>query len=862
MCFACLFYRPYQKHYLWSYEDEYYIQVHSTPFKPISEINILYENENFKNITVDTIDYITFSIKKDEEYTKECLENFFIPNSEMCPITDIILKNEQTDEYKNYNEKIISNDKYLYYTRDNKKGGLYEYTKEIFNLNFTSTFNYKSVDKIKRKEELILSNPFVKLKNYIKGADIACIILVYFCISVVSYIPRENLSFNIFKYLYILFQIACFICYLIRYLKFVKIKNVCSNNKDIFYEEINEGKKTIDEYYFPNQYFNFDSYLLALSLIMIVALILYTIIPLKFHCYDDYPYEKKIILLETIDEKHIILPFILLGFLYTLIYIFNIINDIHIFRNYNNLMYNWEANPISSIELSSEEEYELAKIRTKEKEYNYYNWKNNYFKIKKLNKYNYINIFKNEKGKICGKDSNNSILYFPENVECPINDIIITDSTDENKTGYTKLDLGNDTSLFYTNKKINGKIIIDLKASIEPNKIELNLKKSNEICAYSLGQYIKCKSYYSFGDISFHKIIDDWNFNSFLNSTFEDYHKKFNIEKIYLSVINYLGVNSNSIKRKQFNNFNLNMKAYNVLFFFKIIFYFYYLFFLYYIISKIINKIDMNLIFYIILSIFALNIIILVICLNIQLKYINNLIYEINENFDEYGDKLVEYIDIDIFLIVFYIATFLFYIISAYYFFYFNDNNIVIQLRENNDSNNNNSNNKNSNNNNINNSNNNNININNNDNNNININDINKNNDNNKINSNNKSDNINNNNIEIINANRINHENIANIENSHNSNNYFNVNNHNKKININLANSLNSENKLQSSEQLRLKENKECIFCCTNPTKVIFIPCGHRCSCEECYNKLESKIKECPICRKTINYCLKKIYDI
>ena len=83
-----------------------------------------------------------------------------------------------------------------------------------------------------------------------------------------------------------------------------------------------------------------------------------------------------------------------------------------------------------------------------------------------MSDFNYINIFCDDGGessKISGKDSYGNELYFPEYVECPINDIIITkDEHFDTKGEYFKLELKDNIFLYYTNKKIDKKIIINL----------------------------------------------------------------------------------------------------------------------------------------------------------------------------------------------------------------------------------------------------------------------------------------------------------------------------------------------------------------------------------------------------------------
>ena len=143
-----------------------------------------------------------------------------------------------------------------------------------------------------------------------------------------------------------------------------------------------------------------------------------------------------------------------------------------------------ETEAIKSIDISLNKEYELAKIHTKDDEFIFYEWKNNSFRIKRIEDFNYFNIYNNKEGKKCGKDSYGNYLYFPNNIDCPINDIIINNSTNfkNNLSDYDIIDLGT-TFLYYTNKNIEGNIITDIRISITGSKfLSLDLEKTNEIC--------------------------------------------------------------------------------------------------------------------------------------------------------------------------------------------------------------------------------------------------------------------------------------------------------------------------------------------------------------------------------------------
>ena len=42
-------------------------------------------------------------------------------------------------------------------------------------------------------------------------------------------------------------------------------------------------------------------------------------------------------------------------------------------------------------------------------------------------------------------------------------------------------------------------------------------------------------------------------------------------------------------------------------------------------------------------------------------------------------------------------------------------------------------------------------------------------------------------------------------------------------------------------------KSEPCCICMENEKELVFIPCGHFCCCQKCFNKLKSRI--CPMCR-------------
>lgn len=65
-----------------------------------------------------------------------------------------------------------------------------------------------------------------------------------------------------------------------------------------------------------------------------------------------------------------------------------------------------------------------------------------------------------------------------------------------------------------------------------------------------------------------------------------------------------------------------------------------------------------------------------------------------------------------------------------------------------------------------------------------------------------------------------------------------------KKKNIKIIDFDNEEKK-----DIVVFDANECVICMEKATEVIFVPCGHKCACRGCSDKLK---KECPLCRRVI----------
>ena len=70
-------------------------------------------------------------------------------------------------------------------------------------------------------------------------------------------------------------------------------------------------------------------------------------------------------------------------------------------------------------------------------------------------------------------------------------------------------------------------------------------------------------------------------------------------------------------------------------------------------------------------------------------------------------------------------------------------------------------------------------------------------------------------------------------------------------------------NELEKSVKIEGNQ-KLCIICFTNAPEIIVCPCGHKCICILCYDKLlaKSKLHKCPICKKKVESIVKKVIEV
>jgi len=243
---------------------------------------IIYSNDDIK--LEDFVD-LKYTLKKTNVFKKECLNNFFI-KEDNCPITDIILNNFQRNDYSKYIEVKISNNSYLYYTDDIINGTLYfKNDSNISDLPYNE-FNFNEFNEKEKIKEKEIIKVIKDLKYYTDYSDYICLSL--FIISLTLMILNSFNYSNVFQIWNIITQIILFILYLFRYIKFINLKHAFNKYKDfISIQYINNDSNE----YFPNKYFNIDSFALALQINILLLVILYSSIfencLIKYEYYSD-----------------------------------------------------------------------------------------------------------------------------------------------------------------------------------------------------------------------------------------------------------------------------------------------------------------------------------------------------------------------------------------------------------------------------------------------------------------------------------------------------------------------------------------------------------------------------------------------
>ena len=566
------------------YKDPNFNNIQSTDFKPIISLYETIDDDGFKTISFDTMDNPEFSLTKTQQYSIKCFENYYITTIETCPINDIKLGNKNDKIYDDYIQ--INDNEYIYYTKENNLPKLYKQFK-YSDFKSNEDYNAFSLDTIIRTEFNKLSNPIYDFKSYIQFCDVVCLLLILFSFFLTIPEPLNVRKCDYGRLFNYGSQIIIIVLQILRFIKFVDVKNFFFDNEDIYNKQ--------NENYFPTKIFNIDSFLLALSFDIFLYNALCACFPNKVACCET----PKCCGSDNDDSKSNcslfagLMPLIVVYAIYFTLIIFDILNDEKIVDIYNNMIYNWDMNPILSIEKKNIDDGSGADFL----------WKSNPFKIERLNNYDYINIFQNKNGKICGKDNYGNNLYFPNDVDCPINKIYFSDKN-EDLIGYEKIELNNGNYLYYSNEFVEEKIIIDFRISPDL-KIPFNPEYDDQLT-----------------NIPFYEEIDSE-------------------ENSYLYSINYLGINTTSISGDKIKKFKHNMKVYKSLSKGKLaLFCLFHIFFIFILIYSCLESScpDFVAIFGVcsgicLIIVYLLKLIFIIICLNNHIKYITNFMNKLNLDF-------------------------------------------------------------------------------------------------------------------------------------------------------------------------------------------------------------------------------------
>ena len=282
----------YKKTIMWKDNDYQYI--HSLPINSIKTIN----SEAFLNLN--------YTLKQSGIYSNKCLNNFFI-KEKYCSINNL--------------------------------STLYDSQNKIFNLT-----KYNEDESAKEKEvKRVIQN----LKDFIDYSDIIC--FGFFCISIALMILDLVYYITIFHIFAILTEIVLCCFYSIRYYKFIDLKELFIKYKDFFLIQY-ENNSSYE--YFPNKYFNIDSFALAVQINMVIFIILYSSI------FEDCLIKNKYLDKGREDDEDTYLKYgftLILTYSYTTIiyFVMFIINYSKTKKTFEYLKNNWNSHPIKSIHLTS-----------------------------------------------------------------------------------------------------------------------------------------------------------------------------------------------------------------------------------------------------------------------------------------------------------------------------------------------------------------------------------------------------------------------------------------------------------------------------------------------------------------------------
>ena len=350
---------------------------------------------------------------------------------------------------------------------------------------------YKGIERINAQNIKKTKNYlpiYMNISNFSKGKNIYFVIIhfiiVILFIFIFYFFDEEEMKYEPFLYGIALFEIIINIINIILCSITLSYHNILKNN---IFKILNSD---VYEYYNKIQDSDSLSILLIILNILLIATVIFWIYYYYTHRDIYFPTKSKIIEKLEQPDNQILYSTLLITFIILILICILIGKKEYNGGYFKGLEKNWNKSPIYSIETSSSENYELGYFPgTKNEGYGMKNGKKIYFWNSKSflierKKGKYSNYLKKKNNyKLCGKDSRNNDMYFPDNENCPINYIKITSDSNPpiSTLNFKKLQLGN-KYLYYTNEYTSGKILVDFKISDTTPSISLN--KNNNVCKY------------------------------------------------------------------------------------------------------------------------------------------------------------------------------------------------------------------------------------------------------------------------------------------------------------------------------------------------------------------------------------------
>ena len=198
---------------------------------------------------------------------------------------------------------------------------------------------------------------------------------------------------------------------LVCYILFIKVKQFLLNNEEVY--NIKEAKiSELSEDYFPNSFFNIDSFPIVISINIFLYYLFHCLFEKKGYLnFCDYYKESNY---ETSDKKFLNKILIIIPLFMDYIIIFAFDENIYynlIRRDFNDILFNWKTSPLKSIQLTDKTSSNYFFGKYKDNVVS--DWKGNYFNIEKMNSLNYKILYSKKEGKKCGKDNFGNDLFFP-----------------------------------------------------------------------------------------------------------------------------------------------------------------------------------------------------------------------------------------------------------------------------------------------------------------------------------------------------------------------------------------------------------------------------------------------------------------